>query len=185
MIEEALLEGEEMMEKALGALRNEFSKIRSGRANPELFTSLIVDYYGSPTQMQQIASVTVPEARTVIITPYDRTAMKDIEKAIRDADLGVNPTDDGQVLRINLPALTEERRKEYVKLARTKAEESKISVRSARRKAKDVLEKIKKDGEAGEDEVERAEKELEALTKRFTDQVDVLLEGKEKDLMEI
>lgn len=185
MIEDALLEGEEMMEKALGALRNEFSKIRSGRANPELFTSLIVDYYGSPTQMQQIASVTVPEARTVIITPYDRTAMKDIEKAIRDADLGVNPTDDGQVLRINLPALTEERRKEYVKLARTKAEESKISVRSARRKAKDVLEKIKKDGEAGEDEVERAEKELEALTKRFTDQVDVLLEGKEKDLMEI
>lgn len=185
MIEDALLEGEEMMEKALGALRNEFSKIRSGRANPELFTSLIVDYYGSPTQMQQIASVTVPEARTVIITPYDRTAMKDIEKAIRDADLGVNPTDDGQVLRINLPALTEERRKEYVKLARTKAEDSKISVRSARRKAKDVLEKIKKDGEAGEDEVERAEKELEALTKRFTDQVDVLLEGKEKDLMEI
>ncbi|KTF04754.1 MULTISPECIES: ribosome recycling factor [Trueperella] len=185
MIEDALLEGEEMMEKALGALRNEFSKIRSGRANPELFTSLIVDYYGSPTQMQQIASVTVPEARTVIITPYDRTAMKDIEKAIRDADLGVNPTDDGQVLRINLPALTEERRKEYVKLARTKAEESKISVRSARRKAKDVLEKIKKDGEAGEDEVERAEKELEALTKRFTDQVDALLEGKEKDLMEI
>ena len=185
MIEEALLEGEEMMEKALGALRNEFSKIRSGRANPELFTSLIVDYYGSPTQMQQIASVTVPEARTVIISPYDRTAMKDIEKAIRDADLGVNPTDDGQVLRINLPALTEERRKEYVKLARTKAEESKISVRSARRKAKDALEKIKKDGEAGEDEVERAEKELEALTKRFTDQVDTLLEGKEKDLMEI
>ncbi|MCI7306255.1 MULTISPECIES: ribosome recycling factor [Trueperella] len=185
MIEEALLEGEEMMEKALGALRNEFSKIRSGRANPELFTSLIVDYYGSPTQMQQIASVTVPEARTVIISPYDRTAMKDIEKAIRDADLGVNPTDDGQVLRINLPALTEERRKEYVKLARTKAEESKISVRSARRKAKDALEKIKKDGEAGEDEVERAEKELEALTKRFTDQVDVLLDGKEKDLMEI
>ena len=185
MIEDALLEGEEMMEKALGDLRNEFSKIRSGRANPELFTSLIVDYYGSPTQMQQIASVTVPEARTVIITPYDRTAMKDIEKAIRDADLGVNPTDDGQVLRINLPALTEERRKEYVKLARTKAEESKISVRSARRKAKDVLEKIKKDGEAGEDEVERAEKELEALTKRFTDQVDALLEGKEKDLMEI
>lgn len=185
MIEEALLEGEELMEKALGALRNEFSKIRSGRANPELFTSLLVDYYGAPTPMQQIASVTVPEARTVIITPYDRAAIKDIEKAIRDADLGVNPTDDGQVLRINLPALTEERRKEYVKLARGKAEDSKISIRSARRKAKDVLERIKKDGEAGEDEVDRAEKELEALTKRFTDQADVLLEGKEKDLMEI
>ncbi|WP_406713540.1 ribosome recycling factor [Trueperella pyogenes] len=185
MIEEALLEGVELMEKAIGALRNEFSKIRSGRANPELFTSLIVDYYGAPTPMQQIASVSVPEARTVIINPYDRAAMKDIEKAIRDADLGVNPTDDGQVLRINLPALTEERRKEYVKLARTKAEDSKISVRSARRKAKDALERIKKDGEAGEDEVDRAEKELEVLTKRFTDQIDTLLEGKEKDLMEI
>lgn len=185
MIEEALLEGEELMEKAIGALRNEFSKIRSGRANPELFTSLIVDYYGAPTPMQQIASVSVPEARTVIINPYDRAAMKDIEKAIRDADLGVNPTDDGQVLRINLPALTEERRKEYVKLARTKAEDSKISVRSARRKAKDALERIKKDGEAGEDEVDRAEKQLEVLTKRFTDQIDTLLEGKEKDLMEI
>ncbi|MEW6863984.1 ribosome recycling factor [Trueperella pyogenes] len=185
MIEEALLEGEELMEKAIGALRNEFSKIRSGRANPELFTSLIVDYYGAPTPMQQIASVSVPEARTVIINPYDRAAMKDIEKAIRDADLCVNPTDDGQVLRINLPALTEERRKEYVKLARTKAEDSKISVRSARRKAKDALERIKKDGEAGEDEVDRAEKELEVLTKRFTDQIDTLLEGKEKDLMEI
>ncbi|QOQ39078.1 ribosome recycling factor [Trueperella pecoris] len=185
MIEEALLEGEEMMEKALGALRNEFSKIRSGRANPELFSSLMVDYYGAPTPMQQIASVTVPEARTVIITPYDRSAMKDIEKAIRDADLGVNPTDDGQVLRINLPALTEERRKEYVKLARSKAEDSKISIRSARRKAKDALERIKKDGEAGEDDVDRAEKELEALTKKFTEQADVLLEGKEKDLMEI
>lgn len=185
MIEEALLEGEELMEKAIGALRNEFSKIRSGRANPELFTSLIVDYYGAPTPMRQIASVSVPEARTVIINPYDRAAMKDIEKAIRDADLGVNPTDDGQVLRINLPALTEERRKEYVKLARTKAEDSKISVRSARRKAKDALERIKKDGEAGEDEVDRAEKELEVLTKRFTDQIDTLLEGKEKDLMEI
>lgn len=185
MIEETLLEGEELMEKAIGALRNEFSKIRSGRANPELFTSLIVDYYGAPTPMQQIASVSVPEARTVIINPYDRAAMKDIEKAIRDADLGVNPTDDGQVLRINLPALTEERRKEYVKLARTKAEDSKISVRSARRKAKDALERIKKDGEAGEDEVDRAEKELEVLTKRFTDQIDTLLEGKEKDLMEI
>ncbi|VEI12673.1 ribosome recycling factor [Trueperella bialowiezensis] len=185
MIEEALLEAEDKMEKAIDVLRNEFSKIRSGRANPELFTSLMVDYYGAPTPLQQLASVTVPEARQILISPYDRSAMKDIERAIQEADLGVNPTDDGQVLRVNLPALTEERRKEYVRLARAKAEEGRISIRGNRRNAKEELERIKKDGDAGEDEVERAEKELEALTKRFTDQVDELLAGKENDLMEI
>ncbi|MFP7695928.1 ribosome recycling factor [Trueperella sp. LYQ143] len=185
MIDEALLGAEEKMEKAIDVVRNEFSKIRSGRANPEMFTSLMVDYYGAPTPLQQLASVTVPEARTIIISPYDRSAMRDIERAIQEADLGVNPTDDGQVMRVNLPALTEERRKEYVKLARGKAEESRVAIRAVRRKAKDELERIKKDGEAGEDEVERAEKDLEALTKRFTDQVDALLANKETDLMEI
>lgn len=185
MIEDALLEAEDKMEKAIDVARNEFSKIRSGRANPELFNSLMVDYYGAPTPLQQIASVTVPEARQIIISPYDRSAMKDIERAIQEADLGVNPTDDGQVLRVNLPALTEERRKEYVKLARAKGEDARIAIRGVRRKAKDELDRIKKDGEAGEDEVDRAEKELEATTKRYTDQVDSLLENKEKDLMEI
>ncbi len=185
MIETALLEADEKMDKSIDVLRNEFSKIRSGRANPELFTSLLVDYYGAPTPLQQLASVTVPEARMVLISPYDRSAMKDIERAIAEADLGVNPTDDGQVLRINLPALTEERRKEYVRLARAKAEDARIAIRGSRRNAKEELERIKKDGDAGEDDVERAEKELEGITKRFTDQVDELLEGKEKDLMEI
>lgn len=185
MIETALLEADEKMDKSIDVLRNEFAKIRSGRANPELFTSLMVDYYGAPTPLQQLASVTVPEARMVVISPYDRSSMKDIERAIQEADLGVNPTDDGQVLRVNMPALTEERRKEYVRLARSKAEDCRISIRSIRRTAKDELERIKKDGDAGEDEVERGEKELEALTKRFTDQVDDLLEGKEADLMEI
>ena len=185
MIETALLEADDKMERSIGALRNEFSKIRSGRANPELFTSLLVDYYGAPTPLQQLASVTVPEARMIIISPYDRSAMKDIVRAGQEADLGGNPTDDGQGLRSNLPALTEERRKEYVKLARSKAEDARISIRGIRRKAKEELERIKKDGDAGEDEVERGEKELEAVTKRFTDQVDELLEGKETDLMEI
>lgn len=185
MIETALLEADDKMDKSIDVLRNEFSKIRSGRANPELFTSLLVDYYGAPTPLQQLASVTVPEARMVIISPFDRTAMKDIERAIQEADLGVNPTDDGQVLRINLPALTEERRKEYVKLARSKAEDARISIRGIRRNAKEELERIKKDGDAGEDAVERGEKELEAVTKRYTDQVDELLDGKETDLMEI
>ena len=172
MIEETLLEAEEKMEKALVAAKNELASIRTGRANPALFTSLSVEYYGAPTPLQQLASVTVPEARTVLITPFDRTATKDIVTAVRESDLGVNPTDDGNVIRVNLPALTEERRKEYVKLARSRAEESRVQLRNVRRKTKDALDKIKKDGEAGEDEVERAEKELDALTKRYVEQVD-------------
>ncbi|MFY9263465.1 MAG: ribosome recycling factor [Actinomycetaceae bacterium] len=185
MIDEIMFEAEEKMEKAIEVAQSDFAKIRSGRANPELFTSLMVDYYGAPTPLQQLATVSVPEARTVLISPYDRSAMKDIERAIMESDLGVNPTDDGQVLRINLPALTEERRREYVKIARAKAEDARVSIRAVRRKAKEALDKIKKDGDAGEDEVARNQSELEALTKRFTDQVDTILDGKEKELMEI
>ena len=185
MIEETLLEAEEKMEKALVAAKNELASIRTGRANPALFTSLSVEYYGAPTPLQQLASVTVPEARTVLITPFDRPATKDIVTAVRESDLGVNPTDDGNVIRVNLPALTEERRKEYVKLARSRAEESRVQLRNVRRKTKDVLDKIKKDGEAGEDEVERAEKELDALTKRYVEQVDKALAAKESELLEV
>ena len=185
MIEETLLEAEEKMEKALVAAKNELASIRTGRANPALFTSLSVEYYGAPTPLQQLASVTVPEARTVLITPFDRTATKDIVTAVRESDLGVNPTDDGNVIRVNLPALTEERRKEYVKLARSRAEESRVQLRNVRRKTKDALDKIKKDGEAGEDEVERAEKELDALTKRYVEQVDKALVAKESELLEV
>ncbi|XCB30387.1 ribosome recycling factor [Arcanobacterium hippocoleae] len=185
MIDDVMLEAEAKMEKAIGVARNEFSKIRSGRANPELFTSLLVDYYGAPTPLQQLATVSIPEARTVLISPYDRSAMKDIQRAIQESDLGVNPTDDGQVLRINMPVLTEERRRDYVKLAKTKAEEARISVRGVRRKAKDELDKIKKDGAAGEDEVDRAEKDLESLTKKHTDLIDSILESKEKELLEM
>ncbi|MFC5369869.1 ribosome recycling factor [Arcanobacterium bovis] len=185
MIDEVMLEAEEKMEKVIEVAQNDFSKIRSGRANPELFTSLMVDYYGAPTPLQQLATVSIPEARTVIISPYDRSSMRDIERAINESDLGLNPTDDGQVLRINMPVLTEERRRDYVKLAKTKAEEARVSARSVRRKAKDALDRIKKDGEAGEDEVDRAEKELEVLTKKYVDRIDSMLEGKEKELMEM
>ncbi|WP_124055046.1 ribosome recycling factor [Arcanobacterium ihumii] len=185
MIDDAMLEAEEKMEKVVEVAQNDFSKIRSGRANPELFTSLMVDYYGAPTPLQQLATVSIPEARTVIISPYDRSSMRDIERAINESDLGLNPTDDGQVLRINMPVLTEERRRDYVKLAKTKAEEARVSARAVRRKAKDALDRIKKDGEAGEDEVERAEKELEVLTKKYVDRIDSMLEGKEKELMEM
>ncbi|MDR6939084.1 ribosome recycling factor [Arcanobacterium hippocoleae] len=185
MIDEVMLEAAEKMDKAVDVARNEFSKIRSGRANPELFNSLLVEYYGAPTPLQQLATVSIPEARTVLISPYDRAAMKDIQRAIQESDLGVNPTDDGQVLRINMPALTEERRREYVKLAKTKAEDARISVRGVRRKAKDELDKIKKDGAAGEDEVDRAEKDLESMTKKHTDLIDSILEVKEKELLEM
>ncbi|MCS4484137.1 ribosome recycling factor [Gleimia sp. 6138-11-ORH1] len=185
MIAEALLLAEEGMEKALAATKREFVNIRTGRANPEVFNSLLVDYYGAPTPLQQLASVQVPEARMVLVSPYDRSAMATIITAIRESDLGVNPTDDGNVIRCTLPALTEERRKEYVKLAKAKAEEGRVSVRNVRRKAKEELDRIKKDGEAGEDEVERAEKELETLTKGFVTKIDAELEAKEKDLLTV
>ena len=133
--------------------------------------------------MQQLASFQIPEARTVLISPFDRTATNEILKALRESDLGVNPTDDGNVVRVVLPALTEERRKEYVKLAKTKAEEARVAVRNVRRKAKEQLDKLKKDGEAGEDEVDRAEKSLESLTKKQVEQIDKLLASKEAELL--
>ena len=185
MIDDVMLEAEDKMDKALQAAKSELATIRTGRANPSMFNGIVVDYYGAPTPLQQLASVTVPEARTVLITPFDRTATKDIVTAVRESDLGVNPTDDGNVIRVNLPALTEERRKEYVKLARSRAEESRVQLRNVRRKTKDALDKIKKDGEAGEDEVDRAEKELDALTKRYVEQVDKALAAKESELLEV
>jgi len=144
-----------------------------------------VDYYGAPTPLQQLGSLTIPEARTVLIQPYDRGATQAIMKALRESDLGVNPADDGNVIRVVLPALTEERRRDYVRLAKAKAEDARISIRSIRRKAKDELDRLKKDGEVGEDEVERAEKELESLTKKRVDTVDDLLAGKERELLEV
>lgn len=185
MIDEIMMEAEEKMEKAIEVAQSEFGAIRTGRANTAMFAGIEVEYYGAPTPLQQLASFAIPEARTVIVTPYDKTSMNDIIKAIRESDLGVNPTDDGNVIRVTLPALTEERRKDYVKMARAKAEEGRISVRSIRRKAKDGLDKLKKDGEAGEDEIARSEKDLEALTKRFVDQIDAMLASKEEELLTI
>ena len=185
MIDETLLEAEEKMEKTVEVARNEFSGIRSGRANAAMFTSILVDYYGAPTPLQQLGTIAIPEARTVLITPFDRSAMASIDKALRESDLGVNPTDDGNLIRVVLPALTEERRRDYVKLARNKAEEARVAVRGIRRKAKEALDKIKKDGEAGEDDVKRAEEKLDGLTKRHVEQVDKVLEGKEKELLEV
>ena len=185
MIDDTLLEAEEKMDKAIEFAKEEFATIRTGRANAAMFSKLHVDYYGSPTPLQQLASFSIPEARTVLISPYDKSALRAIEKAIRDSDLGVNPTDDGGVIRIVLPQLTEERRKDYVKLAKAKAEDARVVVRGVRRHAKEQLDRIVKDGDAGEDDVVRAEKELDALTKKHVDLVDHLLAAKENELLEV
>ena len=150
-----------------------------------MFAKDFVDYYGSPTPLQQLASFSTPEARTILIAPFDKTSTVAIEKALRDSDLGVNPTNDGNTIRVMLPILTEERRKDFVKLARAKAEDARISVRNVRRKAKEQLDRIVKDGDAGEDEVARAEKELEALTKKRVEMIDHVLSAKESELLEV
>ncbi len=185
MIDETLLEAEEKMEKAVDVAKDDFAAIRTGRANPAMFSKILVDYYGSPTPLQQLASFQMPEARTVLISPYDRGSMAGIEKALRDSDLGINPSNDGAVIRVVMPQLTQERRRDYIKLAKTKAEDARVSVRNIRRRAKEELDRIAKDGEAGEDEVTRAEKELEQVTKRHVDAIDDLLRHKETELLEV
>ena len=185
MINETLSEAGQKMDKAVEVTREDFAAIRTGRAHPSMFQKITADYYGTPTPLQQLASFTVPEARVVIVAPYDMGAMSAIEKAIRDSDLGVNPTNDGKTLRVVLPELTEERRKEYIKIAKTKAEDGKIAVRNIRRNAKQALDKLEKDGEVGKDDVTGAEKKLDALTKKHTDSIDELLKHKEAELLEV
>jgi ribosome recycling factor len=185
VIDETLLEADDKMAKAIEIAKEDFATIRTGRANPGMFSRLTVDYYGSPTPLQQLASFQNPEARTMIITPYDKSAMAAIEKSLRDSDLGINPTNDGNLIRVSLPELTQDRRKEYIKLARHKGEEARISIRNIRRRAKEELDRISKDGEAGEDEVARAEKELEGMTRSHVDSIEELLTRKESELLEV
>lgn len=177
-----LKDAEAKMVKSLDVTKEEFSAIRTGRANAAMFQGITVEYYGAPTPLNQLASLQFPEARTVIVTPYDKTATAAVETALRDSDLGVNPVNNGDTLRIVLPALTEERRREYVKLAKTKAEDGKVAVRGSRGNAKKAIEKLVKDKEIGEDEGTRAEKELEAVTKKYVEQVDEALAAKETEL---
>ncbi|WP_010533981.1 ribosome recycling factor [Brachybacterium squillarum] len=177
-----LKDAESKMAKTIDVTKEEFSAIRTGRANAAMFQGITVEYYGAPTPLNQLASLQFPEARTVIVTPYDKTAMGAIETALRDSDLGVNPANNGDTLRIVLPALTEERRREYVKLAKTKAEDGRVAVRGTRGNAKKAIEKLVKDKEIGEDEGARAEKELEAVTKKHVEQVDEALAAKETEL---
>jgi ribosome recycling factor len=185
VIEDILNEADGKMDKSVEAAREEFAAIRAGRAQPSMFSKILVDYYGTPTPLQQLASFTAPEARIILISPYDMGAMNNIEKAIRDSDLGVNPSNDGKVLRCVFPELTEERRKEYIKVARTKAEDGRVAVRNVRRTAKHALEKLEKDGEVGKDDVTGAEKRLDGVTKRHTDAIDEMLKNKEAELLEV
>jgi ribosome recycling factor len=185
VINDILNEADAKMDKSVEATREEFAAIRAGRATPAMFNKLLVDYYGTPTPIQQLASFTSPEPRIILISPYDMGAIANIEKTIRDSDLGVNPANDGKLLRCVFPELTEERRKEYIKVARPKAEDGRVAVRNLRRHAKQHLEKLEKDGEAGKDDVTGAEKRLEGMTKSHTDTIDDLLKHKEAELLEV
>ncbi|HEX7167999.1 MAG TPA: ribosome recycling factor [Acidimicrobiales bacterium] len=175
----------EKMAKAVSHLQNEFQGIRTGRATPALVEHLKVDYYGSDVPMQQIAGFHVPEPRLLVITPYDKSALRNIEKAIQNSDLGVNPSNDGNVIRLAFPALTEERRKEFVKVAKHKAEEARVSVRNVRRHARHDLEALEKDGDITSDELERAEKEFEKVTHDYVAEIDRMLHHKEQELLEV
>jgi ribosome recycling factor len=185
VIEETLFEAEEKMESAVEHAKEEFAAIRTGRATPAMFSKILVDYYGAPTPVTRMASIGVPEPRMVIVKPYDATQLGPIERAIRDSDLGVNPNNEGTQLRIHLPQMTEERRREMIKVARHKAEEGRVAIRNVRRRAKEQLDRLVKDGGTGEDEGRRAEKELDDVTHRYVSQVDELVKHKEAELLEV
>jgi ribosome recycling factor len=171
------------MGKALDHTRSEFSTIRTGRAAPALVETLRVDYYGSDVELREVAGIKVPEARLMVITPYDKGSLKAIEKAILNSDLSINPSNDGTVIRLSIPPLTEERRKELVKVAHHKAEEGRVAVRNLRRAARKDLETLEKDGEISTDELDRAEKDLERVTHEFTAEIDRVLQRKEEELL--
>lgn len=185
MIDDTLLETMEKMEKAVEHTRSQFGTVRTGRATPSLVDRITIEYYGAPVPLQQLASISVPEARQLLIKPHDRGSLEAIEKAIRESDLGVNPNNDGIAIRLSLPQLTEERRREYVKVAKNMAEDGKISLRNLRRDARKAMEAEEKDGEVSEDELERAEKELDKSTGEFVDQIDEALGRKEQELLEV
>jgi ribosome recycling factor len=185
VIDETLFDAEEKMEKAVSVNRDDLSTIRTGRANPGMFSRIVIDYYGSATPITQLASINVPEARLVVIKPYEAAQLGNIETAIRKSDLGVNPTNDGTLIRVAVPQLTEERRRELVKQAKAKGEDAKVTVRNIRRKAMEELHRIRKDGEAGEDEVSRAEKDLDKSTQQYVTQIDDLVKHKEGELLEV
>lgn len=185
MIDETLLDAMEKMDKAVVHVQSQFATVRTGRAAPALVEHLLVEYYGAPVPMQQLVSIQVPEARQLLIKPHDRAALGAVEKAIRDSDLGVSPNNDGVVIRLNFPALTEERRRDYVRVAKQMAEDGRVAVRNIRRDARKALESAEKDSEISADELERAEKELDRSTSEHVDRIDAAFGRKETELLEV
>ena len=185
MIDDIIKDTVKKMAGAIDFARQDFATVRTGRANPAMFNKLEAEYYGTPTPLQQLATFQSPEPRVMLISPFDASALNAIEKAIRNSDLGVNPASDGKAIRVVLPELTEERRKEYIKIVRAKAEEGRVAVRNIRRHAVDQVKKAEKDKEIGEDDAKRADKRLADETKRAVDTIDELLKAKETELMEV
>ena len=183
MIDELLADAEQKMESAVDHVGNEFATVRTGRANPQLLQRLSAQYYGSPTPLQQLASISVPEPRLLVVTPFDRSALGDIEKAIQQSDLGLNPTNDGSVIRIAFPSLTEERRKELIRVIKHMAEEGRVAVRNVRRHSKSDMEDLH--GEISDDDIRRGEDDLQKLTDRFIEHIDALVANKEEELLEV
>lgn len=176
---------EQKMQKSLAALEEEFNTLRTGRASAALFDRVRVEYYGNPTPLNQVSTISVPESRLVVIQPWDKSIIGDIEKAILKSELSLNPSNDGKVIRINIPPLTEERRKEFVKLARSMAEQTRVALRNVRRDANDSLKRGEKDGDYSEDERKRLEDGIQKLTDRFVEDVNTLVEQKEKEILEV
>jgi len=185
VIDETMLETMEKMDKAVQHTQSQFSTVRTGRATPSLVERITVEYYGAQVPLQQLASISVPEARQLLIKPHDRSTLEPIEKAIRDSDLGVSPNNDGISIRISLPLLTEERRREYVKVVKHMAEDGRIAIRGARRDARKAMETAEKDGDISADELERAEKDLEKVTHEHVEHIDAALGRKEQELLEV
>jgi len=185
LIEETLFDAEEKMEHTVSVAKEDLASVRTGRASSGMFSRIVVDYYGSPTPLNQLAGITIPEARMAVVKPYDVSQLNAIDKAIRESDLGVNPSNDGTIIRVVIPQLSEERRRDMVKIAKSKGEDAKVSIRNIRRKANEELHRIAKDGEAGEDDVSRAEKELQHVTDRYVTQVEELVKHKETELLEV
>ncbi|MDH7480377.1 MAG: ribosome recycling factor [Armatimonadota bacterium] len=185
MIQDVEKEAEKKMIGAVEAAQREFATIRTGRANPALLERVTVDYYGTPMPVNQLATISVPEPRLLVISPWDRNALPLIEKAIIKSDLGLTPVSDGHVIRLNIPILTEERRKEMIRLLHKKAEEARVAVRNVRREANEELKKLEKSGQASEDDVRRAQEYIQKLTDKYIEQIDRITEAKEAELMEV
>lgn len=185
MYRDLIVKSEETMKKSISFLKEELATIRAGKANPKLVDKILVSYYGAMTPLNQIANISVPEPRSLLIQPWDANALKDIERAIQTSDLGINPTNDGKLIRLVLPILTEERRKDLLKIAKKETENAKIAVRNVRRDSNDEIKKLQKQGEISEDNQKRAEEEMQKLTDRYIDLIDGIYKDKEKEILEV